>query len=100
MRFIRRTKTKKHGMLVDQPVNDDTRCKDCDGACCRSFPNVELSWAEYEELSVLGASRLYFSISGHHKLIIENGCEFLADGKCSIYEHRPDVCRRFICQDV
>jgi len=48
---------------------------------------------------MMGATRLQFSIFGPHKLIIDNGCEFLVNGRCSIYAHRPDVCRRFICTD-
>jgi uncharacterized protein len=94
-----RSKTIKHGALLDRPVDDDRRCQGCDGACCRSFPDVEISWTEYEQLRELGATRLHFSINGPHRLIIENGCEFLAAGRCSIYEYRPDVCRRFICRD-
>jgi uncharacterized protein len=94
-----RQKTKKHGALLDHPVDDDGRCRECDGACCRSFPNVALTWAEYEQLRALGAARLHFSLSGQHRLIIENGCEFFMQGRCSIYQHRPDVCRRFFCRD-
>lgn len=99
MLWPKRDKARKHGALLDRPVNDDCSCKGCDGACCRSFPSVGLSWSEYEQLRALGATRLHFSLSGHHLLIIENGCEFLAEGRCSIYEHRPDICRRFICRD-
>ncbi len=99
MRFAGRAKTKKHGILLDAPVDDDGRCRNCDGACCRSFPSVDLSWDEYERLRNLGATRLHFSLTGRCSLIIENGCEFLAAGRCSIYQDRPDVCRRFFCQD-
>lgn len=94
-----RRRTKKHGALLDHPVDDDGRCRDCDGACCRSFPSVALSWAEYEQLQALGAVRLHLSLTGRHRLIIENGCEFLVAGQCSIYRFRPDVCRRFFCRD-
>lgn len=87
-------------MLLDHPVNDDGRCSECGGACCRSFPNVDLSFAEYEKLRAIGAAGLLFSLNGHHKLVIEDGCEFLANGRCSIYEHRPDICRRFTCQEI
>ncbi|GAW67291.1 hypothetical protein GPEL0_01r3041 [Geoanaerobacter pelophilus] len=66
--------------------------------CCRSFPNVDLSWGEYQLLERLGATRLHFSLYGPHKLIIENGCEFLVDNRCGIYEQRPEICRRFICR--
>jgi len=94
-----KAKTKKHGKLLEHPADDDLRCRNCDGACCRAFPSVALTWSEYEELRMMGATRLQFSIFGPHKLIIDNGCEFLVNGRCSIYAHRPDVCRRFICTD-
>jgi Fe-S-cluster containining protein len=59
---------------------------------------VELTWEEYCRLEALGASRLHFSLYGPHKLIIENGCEFLQESRCGIYLQRPDICRRFICE--
>jgi uncharacterized protein len=92
-------RTKRQCLLFDHPVENDERCLSCDGECCRSFPALEITWTEYERLKTLGSNRLYFSLTGRHKLIIENGCEFLSEGKCSIYNSRPDVCRRFICQD-
>ncbi|MBJ6725566.1 YkgJ family cysteine cluster protein [Geomesophilobacter sediminis] len=94
-----RQKLKKHGLLLDHAIDDDGRCRECGGACCRSFPSVPLTFEEYQRLTVLGSGRLHFSLTGRHLLIIENGCEFLSDGHCSIYEHRPDVCRRFFCSD-
>ena len=99
MQFFSRDKPKKHGMLLDGPINDDGRCVSCGGKCCSSFPSVDLTWNEYERLRELGAIRLHFSLSGHHKLIIENGCDFLTAGRCAIYESRPDICRRFFCRD-
>ena len=99
MPFFNRSKTKKHGALLDRPVDDDGRCRECDGTCCRSFPSVGLSWHEYQRLHELGAARLHFSLTGHHQLIIENGCEFLVQGRCAIYADRPDICRRFFCRD-
>ncbi|MGC1403264.1 MAG: YkgJ family cysteine cluster protein [Thermodesulfobacteriota bacterium] len=90
---------KRHCLLLNHPVENEDRCRECDGECCRSFPALEITWAEFERLKALGSNRLYFSLTGHHKLIIENGCEFLSQGKCSIYHSRPDVCRRFICQE-
>jgi hypothetical protein len=86
------------GFLLDQPVENDVRCRDCDGFCCRFFPTVNLTWSEFETLKGLGARRLSFSLNGQYKLMIENGCEFQIQGKCSIYRYRPDICRRFICQ--
>jgi uncharacterized protein len=94
-----RPEAKRHCLLFDHPVENDERCLGCEGECCRSFPAVEITWTEFERLKTLGSNRLYFSLTGRHKLIIENGCEFLLGGKCSIYSSRPDVCRRFICRD-
>lgn len=86
-------------MLLDAPVDDDYRCRDCGGACCRSFPSVEITLEEYRRLTSLGARRLEFSLSGRYRLVIENGCEFLNGGRCSIYHDRPEICRRFFCRD-
>jgi uncharacterized protein len=95
--FLMGRRVKRQSMVLDRPIENQTQCQDCDGECCRSIPAMEISWEEFETLKALGATRLYFSLAGHHKFIIENGCEFLFRGKCSIYEARPDVCRRFIC---
>jgi len=32
------------------------------------------------------------------RLNIEGNCEHLVNGRCSIYENRPSVCREFICR--
>jgi len=60
---------------------------------------VPLTWHEYRLLHSLGAKRLEFTLDGHFHLLIENGCEFLDTGRCAIYPHRPDVCRRFYCTE-
>jgi Fe-S-cluster containining protein len=86
--------------MLDHPIGHLECCQACDGECCRSFPTVNITLSEYNRLLTLGANRLYFSLSGRHKLIIENGCEFQTDGRCSIYNDRPDICRRFICVDA
>ncbi len=88
---------RRRGVLLDHPVDDDPRCRGCDGACCASFPSVAIGWAEYERLRALGAQRLFFSLTGRHRLVIEGGCEFQVDGRCGIYPDRPEVCRRFVC---
>ena len=100
MPFFTHSKVKKRGLVMESPVNDDGRCESCGGACCSSFPSVDISWQEYERLRDLGACRLHFSLTGHHQLIIENGCEFLTEGRCAIYEHRPQICRLFFCRDL
>jgi len=100
MLFPWRVKEKRHGLLLNQPLDDPSCCSTCAALCCRSFPNVDLSWDEYQRLEALGAARLHFSLHGPHKLIIENGCEFLRGNRCGIYDDRPEICRRFICKAV
>jgi len=89
-------RTLRRGVLLDEPVEDHPRCASCDGACCRSFPSVALSWEEYGRLRALGAKRLAFTLSGA-ALLIENGCEYQVGARCGIYDSRPEVCRRFLC---
>jgi Fe-S-cluster containining protein len=90
---------KLHGILLDAPLDGNERCRECGGLCCRSFASVQISWDEYQRLKSLGAGRLQLSLFGPHRLEIDYDCEFLADGRCSIYEQRPEICRRFVCSD-
>lgn len=91
---------KRRGVLLEEGVDGGERCLDCDAACCRSFPSVELTPQEYADLERLGAARLQFLLDGHHYLVIENGCEFLVGNRCAIYPRRPAICRRFTCRDI
>lgn len=100
MLFANRSREKRHGLLLDHPLDDPQRCRQCDGACCRAFPSVVLTWEEYLALEALGARRLELSLHGEPYLLIENGCEFLAEGRCAIYSQRPQICRRFYCTDL
>lgn len=99
MLFPPRQKKKYRGILLAAPQDGDGRCQECGGACCRSFSDVELSWEEYERLQKLGATRLQLSLLGPHRLLIDYNCEFLTDGRCAIYAARPEICRRFTCED-
>jgi len=90
-------KKKYHGILLDVPRDGEDICQQCGGVCCSSFPAIDISWDEYRRLEELGAKRLQLSLFGPHKLEIDCGCEFLVEGRCSIYEARPDICRRFVC---
>jgi hypothetical protein len=95
-----RRQPRLHGILREHPLDNDPRCAGCDGACCRGFPSVELTWEEYELLRKRGALRLALPLAGPPLLLIDYGCEFLAGGRCAIYEERPAICRRFTCEDV
>jgi uncharacterized protein len=95
-----RKQTRRRGVLLESPVDNDPRCTGCAGSCCRGFPAVELTWEEYERLEELGASRLAIPLAGPPLLLIDYGCEFLVDGRCAIYGQRPGICRRFSCEDA
>ena len=99
MRLFRKEKTKKHGIIRDSPLEGGERCRNCNADCCYGFPSVELSAGEYSILESLGARRLEFTLNKRFYLLIENGCEFLVDNRCSIYHQRPRVCRLFTCED-
>ena len=90
---------KLHGILLDAPQDGTDRCRECGGICCSSFASVQISWDEYQRLKALGSTRLQLSLFGPHRLEIDYGCEFLSDGRCSIYEQRPEICRRFTCRE-
>lgn len=100
MSLLRDKRTMLRGMLLDQPQDGNERCAACDASCCRGFPSVELTAEEYALLGQLGAKRLAFTLAGHFYLLIEHGCEFLDGTRCSIYDQRPAICRRFICCDI
>jgi uncharacterized protein len=90
-------RTRRRAVICDAPVDHHPRCQSCDADCCRSFVSVPITWEEYERLRALGAQRLELSLHGPHLLVIDGACEFLVDGRCSIYADRPDLCRRFMC---
>lgn len=100
MELFRRSGRKKHGIILDNPVDGTDHCSGCDAACCRGFPTVQLTPQEYGTLEDLGATRLFYLLDGSCYLLIENGCEFLLGNCCSIYAQRPAICRRFTCRDA
>jgi len=99
MSLFQPARKKLHGVLLDHPEDGTDRCAACDASCCRGFPSVKLTAEEYATLERLGAKRLEFTLNGHYYLLIEHGCEFLIGNRCSIYHHRPSICRRFTCTD-
>lgn len=99
MVLFRAKRVKRHGILRDTPLDGGERCRNCSADCCQGFPSVELSAEEYAHLESLGASRLSFTLDERYYLLIENGCEFLADNRCAIYSMRPRICRLFTCED-
>jgi hypothetical protein len=77
----------------------------CDGctACCRSSQFVHIAPDETETLAHIPAGLLFpapRSPRGHVVLgYDERGhCPMLAEGHCSIYQHRPRTCRTYDCR--
>lgn len=89
-------------------------CQTCTGACCYKYDEVRLTSEDVHNLSLLGKKgedgfRLYalgprwtgyvgalkkkpLTLNGQ---TIETACHFLRKDGCSIYEHRPAVCREY-----
>lgn len=99
MLFFKNRRKKKHGILREQPLDNNERCLDCVADCCRGFPSIQLDADEYALLESHGAARLQFTLDGRFYLLIENGCEFLIGNRCGIYDMRPRICRHFTCED-
>jgi Fe-S-cluster containining protein len=80
----------------------DVACGDCRG-CCTSSYFIKVRAHETAALERIGADNLRpvpdatdgsmligFDARGH--------CTMFADGKCSIYSHRPETCRTYDCR--
>lgn len=89
-------------------------CKTCTGACCYKYDEVRLTDEDVVKLSLLGKRGQdgyhlystgprwtgYVGALNKKPLVlngqkIETACHFLRKDGCSIYEHRPTVCREY-----
>ena len=80
----------------------DVPCGTC-SACCTSSQFVPIGPDETDTLARIPAELLFPAprlAKGHYVLgYDEHGhCPMLADGRCSIYEHRPRTCRTYDCR--
>jgi len=80
----------------------DVPCGDCT-ACCTSSQFVHIEPDETDTLAHIPRALLFPAPQrprGHVLLgYDEHGhCPMLADGRCSIYEHRPRTCRTYDCR--
>ncbi len=80
----------------------DVPCGDCI-ACCTSSYFIHIGPGESQTLSRI-PKELLFPAPGLPKGHVllgydeQGGCPMLVDGKCSIYEHRPQTCRSYDCR--
>ncbi|MFA5432658.1 MAG: YkgJ family cysteine cluster protein [Candidatus Paceibacterota bacterium] len=90
--------------LVALPIADNPSSRrrlagmlDCNGSCslCCHYAKVHLTESDLARLPDDAA--VCKDEKGSY-LDCKNGCQFLKDGKCSIYDIRPDVCYDFPIQ--
>ena len=71
-------------------------CLKC-GDCCQTATLViskdtkNLEWIEYHGMTITPNGEQL-------RVTVPIKCDKLVDGKCSIYENRPDTCRRYVCE--
>ena len=71
-------------------------CSECDGRCCKTvrFELKDFDHKRWVELH--GIKVVEVGVKDYAEFPIP--CKMLKDGLCTIYENRPDLCRRFKCQ--
>lgn len=106
-KFIKWGKTLKKIMYpaeVKIELNKDLECpcSECDGHCCSRFSAVDITEeeAKFLESKYPGSTNKEKNNWNLEMRLNNNTCVKLKDGKCSIYEDRPNVCRRFRCIDM
>jgi uncharacterized protein len=80
----------------------DVPCGTCTG-CCTASQFVHIGPEEHDTLARIPAELLFPAprLPQGHVLLgyDERGhCPMLADGRCTIYEHRPRTCRTYDCR--
>lgn len=58
----------------------------CKGLCSDTCGTIAMSRGEFRYLTLITRQR---------PQVVEGCCNYLKDAKCSIYNHRPSVCRLF-----
>jgi len=83
----------------DSQSQQKTNCQKC-GNCCKKF-RIEIKDPKFIK-EILFNFREKF----HHglketvniTLVLDGECEFLDNGKCSIYDTRPERCKNYFCK--
>lgn len=98
--------------VVPMPLQDNYASRrrlkemlDCPGgvcaACCH-YDKLHVSESDIKRLfKVIEDTGRYLETDENGKTFIscKNGCPFIKDMKCTVYENRPDVCAEFPIQD-
>lgn len=74
-------------------------CAAC-ARCCREFTfevSGDAEWiARFTEFVELTRPGVFHGVPGGLKITIP--CDYLKDGRCEVYEERPEICREFMCR--
>jgi Fe-S-cluster containining protein len=107
LRFRRFLKTRSHADLnlrrIAEKIEDQIDCTQC-ANCCK-VASVQLADRDVERLARhlrISSQRFladYTTKTDEEGLILrrteETGCVFLSGNDCTVYDARPDICRRF-----
>ena len=95
--------------MTKKKQTEERTCEGCGGKCC-SYVAVEMdaptSIADFEDLAfyIYHGAKVAVSDDGGNRrtwfLEFKGRCRYLTDaGRCTIYEHRPRVCREHDIED-
>ncbi len=99
-------------VLYNEPTTLSVMCKGCNGLCCRESDPIGISYNDARRIakSMNLTTKHFikrFLIRRHkpksivvYSLRETRPCWFLNDGRCSIYENRPGVCRQYPAVEV
>ena len=82
-------------------------CATCPGFCCRN-DTIRLYPSKGDDVALYDVEPIFDPVAGEPALMLAhkpNGdCVYLAEvdgaGRCSIYDHRPAICRAFDCGEA
>lgn len=82
-------------MSFKTPTRSD--CFTCGGKCCGPLPLKISEFTKLEKRRPLKGDFRFIRLSDGDMVIFteERNCPYLKNGKCSIYEHRPKICREY-----
>jgi len=76
-------------------------CQECRQCCDGTlYDHVPISEEEFNKLSKYNGHGGIYKFGYGYRMDQRNGCSFLQNNKCSVYEDRPDTCKRYVCEKV
>jgi Fe-S-cluster containining protein len=88
---------RKRGLELHDETFECVDCKHC-ANCCKVYPAVVLTKADRRRIAKhlgLSVDKFLRRYGDERRDIKAQPCPFLTDNLCSIYEVRPDICRKY-----